>query len=167
MGSPGVRRTEHGFEIHLPLDEHRVLTELPEGLRAILRGEARPDLRARLFPRGSDDPQINQEYRDLVGEELLRSRLAAVERFAATLEAGQAHRRMWRIRLDDDEAHAWLSAVNDFRLILASLADVTSEDAWEAGPDYDRPESVLLFHLSWLQEELLAALMSGLPAGDM
>ena len=165
MGQPGIRRTGDGFEVRLPLDERRVLAELPEGLRAILRGEAQTDLRDRLFPPGSDDPEVEDDYRSLVGDELLRSRLEAVDRFAATLDAGEQRRRMWVIQLDDDAAHAWLSTLNDLRLVLASLAGVVSEDAWEAGPDYTSPESVLLYHLSWLQEELLAALASGLPDG--
>ena len=165
MGQPGIRRTDSGFEVRLPLDERRVLAELPEGLRAILRGEAQPELRGRLFPPGSDDPEVEEDYRNLVGDELLRSRLEAVDRFAATLDAGEQRRRMWVIELDDDAAHAWLSTLNDLRLVLASLAGVVSEDAWEAGPDYESPESMLLYHLSWLQEELLAALTSGLPDG--
>lgn len=163
MAQPGIRRTEDGVEVRLPLDERQVLADLPAGLRAILRGEADSPARARLFPPGSDDPEIEEEYRRLVGDELLQGRLDAVDRFSATIDAGEQRGRLWVIDLDEDEAAAWLSTLNDLRLVLAPLAGVNSESAWDAGPNYTSPESVLLYHLSWLQEELLSALSSGLP----
>lgn len=163
MAGPGIRRTETGVEVRLPTAERQLLLGLPEELRHILQGRAQPEIRERLFPPGSDDPEIEREYRSLVGDDLIEARLAAVDRFAATLEAGTQQRRMWVAELDDDDAHAWLSTLNDLRLVLAPLAGVASEEAWDAGPDHASPESVLLYHLSWLQEELLVALMTSLP----
>ena len=163
MLQPGVRRTNDGMRVVLPSHERDLLSELPGTLREILAGRTRPELQGRLFPRGSEDPDVERDYRDLVGEEILRDRIAAVDRFADTLESGRQHRRLWVVELDDDEAHAWLSTINDLRLVLATLAGVESEDAWEAGPDRSSPESMLLWHLSWLQEELLDALSRSLP----
>lgn len=163
MSTPGISRTPDGFEVRIPRAERAVLADLPGFLRAVLRGEVRPELARRLFPPASEEPEVEQEYRDLVGDDLREQRLAAVDRFAATLDAGRAQRRLWVVHLDDEEAHAWLSTLNDLRLVLAPLAGVVSEEAWDAGPDAGSPESVMLYHLSWLQEELLAALMSGLP----
>ena len=163
MLHPGVRRTDDGVRVVLPAQERELLAGLPETLRAILTGRARPELQGRLFPAGSEDPDVEREYRDLVGEELRRDRLAAVDRFADTLAAGRQQRRHWVVELDDEAAHAWLSTINDLRLVLAPVAGVDSEAAWQAGPDHSSPESMLLWHLSWLQEELLEALMRSLP----
>lgn len=163
MSTPGISRTADGFEVRIVRDERAVLADLPEFLRAVVEGEVRPDLGERLFPPASDEPEIEQAYRDLVDDDLREQRLAAVDRFAATLAAGRPQRRLWVVHLDDEEAQAWLSTLNDLRLVLAPLAGVVSEEAWDAGPDADSPESVLLYHLSWLQEELLTALMSSLP----
>jgi hypothetical protein len=166
MAGPGVRRTDAGVQVRLPHVERAILSRLPDQLRQVLLGRARPEVGQRLFPPGSDDPEIEQEYRGLVGDDLVQARLAAVDRFAASLEAGEERRRMWVVELDDDEAHAWLSTLNDLRLVLAPLAGVASEEAWDAGPDHESPDSVLLYHLSWLQEQLLTALMTGLPDDD-
>jgi Domain of unknown function (DUF2017) len=159
----GVRRTEEGVRVALPTHERELLQGLPHTLRDILLGRSRPEFAGRLFPPGSRDPEVEREYRELVGDDLVQARLAAVDRFADTLEQGRQHRRMWVVDLDDEQADAWLSTINDLRLVLAPLAGVDSEDAWAGGPDRSSPESMLLWHLSWLQEELLEALMQGLP----
>lgn len=152
--------------MRLPVDERELLAGLPEGLRRILRGEVRSDVHDRLFPPGSSDPDVERDYRSLVGQDLVDGRLTAVDAFAESLEGGRVRRRMWVVDLDDEQAHAWLSVTNDLRLVLAPLAGVMSEEAWSAGPDQASGESVLLYHLSWLQEELLAALMATLPPGE-
>ena len=148
-----------GIEVALPTAERRLLASLPAQLRAVLRGEAGPpDAHERLFPRASEDPDVEASYRELAAEGLLEERLGAVEAFAETLEAGETRRATWEVTLDEEAAAAWLSATNDARLVLASLLGITSEEDWEAGPEPDDAASAALHYLSWLQEALLAAL---------
>lgn len=166
MLGPGIRRIDDRFEVRLSPDDRKVLAELPKYLRDVLAGNVKADAWARLFPPSSDDPQIDDDYRRLIGDDLVRARLDAVEQFAQTLEGGEERKRLWTVQLDGDQAHAWLSTLNDLRLLIAPAAGIDSEDAWEAGPREESPESLLLYSLSWLEEELLIALMSSLPPTD-
>ncbi|MDP8969206.1 MAG: DUF2017 domain-containing protein [Actinomycetota bacterium] len=161
----GVRRLADGhLRVRLSTRERDLLRSLPAQLRSVLTGEQpSAGARDRLFPHAYDDPLDELEYRELVGPGLLAQHLEAVDVFARTLDQGQVGRLTWTVELSAEEAGAWLSAVNDARLTLGSLLGITSEDQWERGPDRNQPSSVALWYLGWLEEELVAALMTGLP----
>jgi hypothetical protein len=163
----GVRRRDGGVQVTLGADEHTALSALPEQLRPLVRGEA-PDalaeaVRGRLFPRAYDEDDLDAEYRDLVGDELVAGRLEQLDTFARTLAAGERTRGRVRIDLDEEEATAWLAVVNDTRLVLGALLGITTEDQWEDGPDTEDPASAMLYYLGWLEESLVEALMGSLP----
>jgi hypothetical protein len=75
-----------------------------------------------------------QEYRRLVGPELEHGRTLAFETLSNTADATE---------LSEPELDAWVRALNDIRLWLGTLLDV-SEDQTEDDPD-DPPH--LLYHL--------------------
>jgi hypothetical protein len=66
------------------------------------------------------------------------------------------------LRLDLEQAEAWLSAINDVRLALGTALDV-SEDMPETLPDEDpRSSHLSVYHwLTWVQESLVQALSGG------
>ena len=153
-----------GVEVRLSVRERDLLRSLPGQLRPLLDGsQASDEITERLFPAGYDDPELEREYRDLVGSDIVDQRMAAMEAFAKTLEGGTTTRGRWSASLDAESAAAWLSAVNDARLILGGLLGITEESQWEDGPDDDNAASVVMYYLGWLQEELVAALMGALP----
>ena len=163
MRRSGVRpRPGGGVSVRLTPGERALLRGLLPQLRPVLAGEQ--DVGGavdRLYPPGYDDPDAEAEYRLLVGDSLVSQRLEALEAFTTTLEGGRDRGRWWTTELDADEAHAWLGAINDARLVLGCVSGVTDESQWDRGPDPDEPASVALYYLGWLQEELLAALSSG------
>lgn len=161
----GVRRLLDGrLRVRLSTRERDLLRSLPAQLRSVLTGEQPAGgVRERLFPPAYDDPLDELEYRELVSPGLLVQHLQALDVFARTLDHGQVGRLTWTAELSAEEAGAWLSAVNDARLTLGALLGITSEDQWERGPDRSHPSSVALWYLGWLEEELVAALMAGLP----
>ena len=155
-----------GLVVRLPVRERDLLRSLPDQLRPVLAGEqTAPAVTDRLYPRGYDDDALEREYRDLIGSDLVTERVAALDAFAETLAGGTVSRGRWSTTLDADAAGAWLSAVNDARLVLGQLLGITTESEWEGGPDPDEPSSVVMYYLGWLQEELVAALMGALPEG--
>lgn len=162
----GVRRVAGGgVRVRLSSHEREVLAALPAQLRPILAGEADApgatgSARDRLFPPAYDDPAAEREFRELIGTSVVEERLAAVAAFAETLAGGSTGPWGWSTMLSDEHAHAWLGATNDARLLLAEVAGITAEDQWQH--DADGPLHALLHYLSWLQEELLAALTSAL-----
>jgi hypothetical protein len=142
-----------GGEVRLRLspDERRLLAGLVQELRALLDGApGDPSLR-RLFPPAYDEEDDERAYRDLMAGELLDGRRAALDLVAETVE---------RDRLSAVEAESWLRALNDLRLVLGTRLDV-QQDTFAEEPDYDDPRGQALAvyaYLSWLQEQLVAAL---------
>lgn len=163
----GARRVAPDrIRVRLSVRERNVLRTLPGQVRPILVGDVAADaVRQRLFPSAYDDPLADLEFRELMGDSLLEEKVALLDVFAQTLDGGQVGAAGWSVELSDEEAHAWLAATNDARLLLAGILGITSEDQWEAGALHDDPAGMLLSYLSWLQEELLAVLLSGFAEG--
>jgi hypothetical protein len=159
-----VATADGGVRVRLSARERELLRSLPQQLRPLLSGDPNaPTVSARLYPPGYDDAKLEAEYRELIGADLITQRLAAMDAFAETLDGGSLIRGRWTTELDAEAAEAWLSAVNDARLILGELLGITTESDWEAGPTDENPTSVVMYYLGWLQEELVAALMGSLP----
>ena len=150
-----IRRHRKGHVV-IDLDEHerRILRDLAEQLRALLLGEREPSLR-RLFPAAYPDDAANErEYQALVHGNLLEHRLATLDEFEATLELES---------LTVEQLEHWMSALNDLRLVLGTLLDV-SEDAVEFDPDADDAFGHAVYHfLGLLLEQLVEVLFSTLP----
>lgn len=132
-----------------------MLAALPNQLRDAIAADE-PSL-YRLFPPAFvDDAAANVEYHALVGEQLVDGRLRALAELERTAHAD---------RLTDDELACWLGAVESLRLVLGTQLDVT-DDTYVDGidrQDPDAPRHALYHYLSWLQEEIVAALASALP----
>jgi len=151
-----VRRTRAGdFQVRLPEPDRQLLRSLVASLREALAGDVRsqPGLR-RLFPPAYIDPgddEAETEYQALMHDELVASRMASLEVLAATLD---------RTRLDEEELLAWMTALNDLRLVLGTRLDV-SEDA-DPVPDPDDPDAALLAiyaYVGFLLEAVVEALV--------
>ena len=91
----------------------------------------------------------------MVGGDLLEGRRQAL----ATL-ARDRHRRP----LTEDELGSWLTATNDLRLVLGTRLGVTDDTQgfMPLADDPQAPEWVAYNYLSWLQEEVVAALSDAL-----
>ncbi|MGH3787133.1 MAG: DUF2017 domain-containing protein [Pseudonocardiaceae bacterium] len=64
-----------------------------------------------------------------------------------------------RVRLSDDQAQAWLSALNDVRLALGAVLEVTEDMPDELSPGDLRAPHLGVYHwLTWVQESLIDAL---------
>ena len=113
---------------------------------------------ARLLPDGHrGDPEIAADYREMT-ESALRSGKAddlAVVRATLPAEGGD-------VRLDADQAAAWLRSTNDLRLALGTRLDI--------GEDTEPPEEItgeedqqlaVYYWLTALQGSLVDALVAG------
>jgi hypothetical protein len=150
-----VKRVRGGrFALHITGAERDVLRSLPAQLRQLLTGQdagSDPDLR-RLFPTAyPDDPEKAAEYDAMVRDDLVAERLAAIDVMERTIDSD---------RLSEEELLAWLSSINDLRLVLGTRLDV-GEDLSELDvtPDDPRAGSLALYaYLSLLEEDAVAAL---------
>jgi hypothetical protein len=147
-----IRRTGEGdFELRLSNAERALLRELPAQLRALLEEDSKDPSLRRLFPPAHEgDEEAEAEYRSLMGEELLQGHREALAVLQETAD---------RDRLQEEEVHAWLAALNDLRLVLGTRLDV-SEEIYEAEIDADdlgATELGIYLYLTWLQEQFVEA----------
>jgi len=150
-----VKRVRGGrFALRITGAERDVLRSLPGQLRQMLTRQdsaTDPDLR-RLFPPAyPDDPQKSAEYDGMVRDDLMAERIAAIEVMERTIDSDS---------LSEDELLAWLSAINDLRLVLGTRLDVPEDlSELDVHPDDPRAETLALYaYLSMLEEDAVAAL---------
>jgi hypothetical protein len=113
---------------------------------------------ARLFPDAyRDDEAAAGEFRKYTEQSLRSGKLAAAQTVLATLPE-----RGGRVRLADDDAQAWLRALNDVRLALGVRLEITEDYQDEMPPaGWADPRSAYLevYHwLGFLQDSLVQAL---------
>jgi len=153
MASRRVRRTRKGdYQLRLSAEERALLRSLPGELRDILDGED-PAL-GRLFPPAyTSDPVHDAEYQMLMHQELRQRHEQALAVMEQTVESD---------RVDENQLHAWSTALNDLRLVLGTRLDVT-EDMDEVDPEDPRAPAFALYgYLTWLQGEIIEALAAAL-----
>ena len=147
-----VKRARDGsFVVNLPEEERRLLRDVLPQLQAALEGDAATDPGfKRLFPKAYvQDPEHEEEYQALVGDDLLTKRLAQIETVLTTI--GQT-------RISEDDLFAWMGAVNDLRLVLGTRLDVSEETDLAVDPTHpDAGAYGLYAYLGWLLELLVDA----------
>lgn len=154
---------DRGIEARLQGGEVDLLASLPEQLRELLR-QREGRVHDRLFPRAYLDPteeEAEDQWQRLVHDELLETRLAALDVLEESLERSEEDRAgRRRVLLGEDEALAWLGAVNDARLGLGAMLEVTEDLGLGSVPagDARRPGLQLYQWLTWLQGELIEAM---------
>jgi hypothetical protein len=116
-------------------------------------------LRGRLFPAAYDDPEREDEFQRLVGDDLVDQRRAALGDVVTTLDAGRTRGRSWVVDLDDDQLQSWLAVLHDLRLVLAQVVGIRTESDWDTDLETAEPVQILLWHIGVLQEELLDLLL--------
>jgi hypothetical protein len=147
-----IERTGDGdYVLRLAEEERALLRRLPGDLRSLLEAAPEDPALRRLFPHAYEDERDEAAYRELMGDELLEGRRRSLQVLAETAEAE---------RLTGEQAQAWLTALNDLRLVLGTRLEVADDTLLEelAADDPRAPELALYAYLSWLQEQLVEAL---------
>ena len=151
-----IARTGAGrYTLDLPTEEREVIAGLVQQLREVLLATTDDPIVRRLFPTAyNEDPDRDQEYQQLVRDELLERRLAALATVEATAVADE---------LDEAGLTGWLTALNDLRLVLGTRLDVSEDDADPDPDDPDAPAYAVYHYLSLLVSEAVDALERDLP----
>ena len=150
-----IRRTRDGsFELRLPDQEREIVRDLVGQLRELLVATTDDPSTRRLFPSAyPGDPERDNEYRSLVRDELLERRLEAIDVVESSLDADT---------LEEQELTAWMSAINDLRLVLGTRLDV-DETLPELDPDDPlAPAYAVYEYLGWLLTHIVDALSESL-----
>ena len=121
---PIVQRVEGGYQVNLGRIERQVLQQSFDDLRVLL-ADHDPATR-RLFPPAYvDQPELEAEFRGMVGDDLVRSQLEAIDLVERTIDGAT---------VDRDELEAWMRAINSVRLVIGTRLDI-GEEAFEVEPD--------------------------------
>jgi len=147
-----------GIRVRLDPTERAVLAGLPDQLDALLAGGGgdEPGL-VRLFPPAYvGDPELDDEYHRLMRDELVRRRIEAAGTLRQTVMADE---------ITEDQLHAWVKILNDVRLVLGTLLDVSEDtDVLDVDPQADdAAQRVVYYVLSAIVDDGVQALTRGLP----
>lgn len=150
-----------GYDVRLPTEERELLSSLPGQLVSLLDdvddapSDQLPDAIRRLLPRAySTDDEAEAAYVALTRQDLVEHHREALELLAATASA---------THLDDEQLSGWLAALNDLRLVLGSILDVTEQDVGLPATDPRQAEWIAYHYLGALQSEVIDALSGALP----
>ena len=143
------------FRLNFETEERALLVRLLGEMKDLLTSEPNEHtapLLHRLFPPAfRDDEEKEAEYQRLMREELVASRVAAVDSVSLLLvEQGRM--------LGEGETMAFMQSVNAIRLVLGTMLDITDDDSAEAADMNDSPEYSLYGYLGWVLEWTVRAL---------
>lgn len=150
---PGWPFHRDGGVVLVQLQEHEreVLGRLIEDLRDLLMAEEHATLRRLKPPARPDDAEAEAEYRSLIDDDLLRSRLELLDLMEADLAAAS---------IDDDSVSAWMQGLNMMRLILGEGLALEGVDL-EAD---ELPEGPMALLFQWMGELLGFLVEAALPS---
>jgi len=152
-----VERVAAGYVLNLGAEERELVARMLGELRDLLLSEdpqSAPLVR-RLFPPaylGDDHAEAESDYQRFMREELVASRLAAINAVEEMLRGSSP--------FDESTAMGLLQSLNNLRLVLGTMLDVGEEhDPRDVDDDDPRAgEHHLYSFLSWLVNELVDAL---------
>jgi hypothetical protein len=135
-------------EVDLTGDERAFLAGLLEVLAGLPRTGDDPATRRLRVPVYLDDPESNDEWWRLMGEELTAARNADRRVFQRALGEGPCH-------LSEEEANAFLRVLNEGRLALGARFGLDVEEDHDRLPEEQRD---IMDYLGWLLEDLTGEL---------
>ncbi len=142
-----------GIAVDFPAEEKVFLSGLLEVLAGVSRSGDDPASQRLMVPVYLDDPESNEEWWRLMGDELHAARNSDRHVFQRVMtDPGRLH-------LSDEEADAFLRVLNEGRLALGARFGVEVEEDHAALPEDQRE---ILDYLGWLLEELTTELTRSL-----
>jgi hypothetical protein len=116
---------------------------------------------ARLLPDGHrGDPELAADYRELTEASLRSGKADDLAIVRATVPDGGGE-----LRLDADQAAAWLRTSNDLRLALGTRLDISEDTEPPEEVTGEQEQQLAVYYwLTWLQGSLVDALVAGRAA---
>jgi hypothetical protein len=167
---PVFRLKNGNYKIDLADDHRQLLTQLVEQLRDSLATTTDDANLRRLFPTAyNNDAKKDAEYQRLMRDELLESRLAAIDVTIKVITQDD--------EINAEEIDAFARSINSLRLVLGTTLDIAESDYGSQNdtqqnddPDSDEASEAdeyliqkeLYEYLGWLLEWTVGAQSSGL-----
>jgi len=141
-----------GIDVELTGTERSFLSDVLEVLAGLPRTGDDPASRRLRVPVYLDDPDSNDEWWRLMGEELTAARHADRHVFQRALADDRCH-------LTGEEANAFLRVLNEGRLALGARFGLEVEEDHDQLPDEQRD---IMDYLGWLLDDLTSELSRSL-----
>ena len=181
--------TKNGYRCNLDTDEMHLIRRLVGEVRELLTITPPDDPKMqRLFPPAYDraeDTEANSDYRRLMRDELVASRLeslSVIDELFGEPDAGDPDSRdadssrarsrkapaSSSLSMTEDQLHAIAKSLNSVRLILGTLlglsddSDNDDDNDNDDAPIVDESSMALYHYLSWLLESAIDAMMQAL-----
>ena len=150
---PPVKAVKGGWRITLDVEERNLLIRLMGELGALMTGPEDNELLLRLFPVAyPDDDEKEAEYQRLMREELVTSRMSAIESVTSALDPERTE------LMSEGETIAFLQSINAIRLVLGTMLGITDDESADDADVGGTPEHQLYDYLRWLLEWTVRAL---------
>jgi hypothetical protein len=135
-----------------------LLDQLEQLLAAAEDDVAGDPVLARLLPEGHrGDPRLAEDYRELTESALRSGKADDLATVRATLPSAGGE-----VRLDGDQAGAWLRTSNDLRLALGTRLEITEDTEPPEDPASEEGQQLAVYYwLTALQGSLIDALVAG------
>lgn len=133
--------------VDLPSGERDMLSQVLSDLRDLLIDGGDDTLRRLKPPAHLDNGEAEASYRELVDDDLLRSRLEAIETVESTLSGAE---------LDTSAVAAWMQSLNSLRLVLGEQLALAGVDLVDQTMP-DTASAALYEWTGWLLEQLISA----------
>lgn len=166
---PPFEHTKKGYRCNLDADEMHLVRRLAGEVRELLTTTPADDPKMqRLFPPAYDrieDAEADVEYRRLMRDELVASRLTSLSVIEEVFGDSSAHESQdptastSPVTLTQDQLHALSISLNSVRLVLGTLLGISDDEDDAAMPVVDESSMALYHYLSWLLESAMDALM--------
>jgi hypothetical protein len=161
-----IRRSRGRIVLTFHASEVEVLRDLAGQLDSLYDGgvpaRGGDPTRDRLFPRAYLDPtedEAESEWQSVVHADLVRTKSDAVAALLDSLDSGTAKRdETVEVALAPEGVEQWVGALNDVRLALGVVLEVTEDDAIVRPDDPRAPGLELYQWLTWLQGTLIETL---------
>ena len=144
-----------GGKVGVRLDDtmRALLRQVSEELREVLLVDDDTQTR-RLYPTAyPDDEKLESGYQEMVHDQLLMQRLDGIDQLQATVDDEE---------ISIEVADAWMSTINQIRLVLGTQLDVGEND-FEINEDDPLATNLVVYQvLTHLLEELTQARISSL-----
>jgi len=155
------RRKSAGYEAAFAPEEARLIVQLTEQIGAMLAEPAAGDAAVlRLLPDAyPSDPEAAAEFRRFTAEGLAERKVLNGQTVATSLAEASAATSATKVRLDEQQAQAWIRAISDIRLTIASRLGIERDDD---RPNADEPLGEIYDWLAFVQESLVVAMQGRL-----
>jgi len=163
VSKPVKRRRDGSLLVKLPSAGVAMLRDALTGLEATLDPGA-PE-QVRLFPRAYADDADEAHFQEMTRSYLLESKRSAIRIVGGSLDRGHRRGEIVELILAPDEVTALLGSLNDLRLVIGTLLEVTDDEQPRGLLPPDDPDAARVNSYLWLgavQETLLETLLEEL-----